>query len=669
MWIKTCEDLRSLTVFFEGVDKRANLRLVDLYQRVQYTQLVLPRLYLMCTVGSVFVMADKTSAKEVLQDMLAMMTGVQHPTRGLFLRHYLNQVTRGRLGALGDAVARCKYLQENFEEMTKLWVRMGHQDTERQDPQTREAERRQLKQLVGTNLSRLVEETEDDASLYESTVLPGLIKVVETCSDAFAQTYLLEITTHIVPNDAQMRTLPIFLSCVTSDRLAPGVDVRLVLVSLMSRLCTEPDLDFAAFEGAVAKCSQRTELGESLQMYAALAKVAMSSSGQALQRVDGVMHRVTGLLSEQAASAVKLSSKDEAMVVDVLMMPLKLESVHDLLGLKSFAALARELSPSSQATVASSVVQMVVDSEQVLPLADVESFLDAVEPAIKNNPVLLAKALFRIGVDEDKEQAVAALRIAQARMGVVNPGILLPALVARFLTVAPDRPDSLQAVHELCSSMAALDEPHNKLKGARCFLLGFQAADKANMAAQAEEFMIQALTIFEETPDSRAQAAMLPCFVGALQRSVSLADETLEGLEQKTAIHAAGLLRKPDQVRAILQSAHLFWTVEPSRPPGRNSKRTLECLQRALKVADLTPQTEQLGLFVEILNAYIFFLRAGADKIKASHVSSLIVLMRDKTKTAKDGRAVSHFAATLEYIRQLQQRQELKEIVVGGPLV
>ena len=32
--------------------------------------------------------------KEIMKDMLEMSRGVQHPTRGLFLRHYLSGQTR-----------------------------------------------------------------------------------------------------------------------------------------------------------------------------------------------------------------------------------------------------------------------------------------------------------------------------------------------------------------------------------------------------------------------------------------------------------------------------------------------------------------------------------------------------------------------------------------------
>ena len=60
---------------------------------------------------------------------------VQHPTRGLFLRSYLCQVSRSLLpdtgseyeGEGGTVLDALDFLLQNFTEMNKLWVRMQHQ--------------------------------------------------------------------------------------------------------------------------------------------------------------------------------------------------------------------------------------------------------------------------------------------------------------------------------------------------------------------------------------------------------------------------------------------------------------------------------------------------------------------------------------------------------------
>ena len=48
--------------------------------------------YLLCTVGSCFIRSKEAHAKDILKDLVEMCKGVQHPTRGLFLRSYLCQV-------------------------------------------------------------------------------------------------------------------------------------------------------------------------------------------------------------------------------------------------------------------------------------------------------------------------------------------------------------------------------------------------------------------------------------------------------------------------------------------------------------------------------------------------------------------------------------------------
>lgn len=66
----------------------------ELRSPLRYAGNIVPRLYLMITVGSVYMAVPDAPVKEIMKDMLEMSRGVQHPTRGLFLRHYLSGQTR-----------------------------------------------------------------------------------------------------------------------------------------------------------------------------------------------------------------------------------------------------------------------------------------------------------------------------------------------------------------------------------------------------------------------------------------------------------------------------------------------------------------------------------------------------------------------------------------------
>lgn len=87
--------MRYLTDYLIECHETGKHHLGDLYELVQYASSIVPRLYLMSTVGSIYLsVKDAPPQAEVLMDMMEMTKGVQHPIRGLFLRHYLGGMTR-----------------------------------------------------------------------------------------------------------------------------------------------------------------------------------------------------------------------------------------------------------------------------------------------------------------------------------------------------------------------------------------------------------------------------------------------------------------------------------------------------------------------------------------------------------------------------------------------
>ena len=56
----------------------------------------------MITVGSIYIKTKEAPAEEVLRDLVEMCRGEQHPTRGLFLRNYLSEMTKDKLPEIGS---------------------------------------------------------------------------------------------------------------------------------------------------------------------------------------------------------------------------------------------------------------------------------------------------------------------------------------------------------------------------------------------------------------------------------------------------------------------------------------------------------------------------------------------------------------------------------------
>jgi vacuolar protein sorting-associated protein 35 len=89
------DTLRHLTIYLTEAHQTGRNHLEDLYELVQYASSIIPRLYLMITVGSIYLGTDNSPPiPDILSDMMEMTKGVQDPVRGLFLRHYLGGMAR-----------------------------------------------------------------------------------------------------------------------------------------------------------------------------------------------------------------------------------------------------------------------------------------------------------------------------------------------------------------------------------------------------------------------------------------------------------------------------------------------------------------------------------------------------------------------------------------------
>ena len=252
LYMAVFDALRHLSVYLR--DNHPVNHLADLYELVQYAGNIIPRLYLMITVGTVYMAIEDAPVKEIMKDMMEMSRGVQHPIRGLFLRYYLAGQARDHLpggngdGPEGNLQDSISFILTNFVEMNKLWVRLQHQGHSREREQ-RTKERQELQLLVGSNLVRLSQLV--DLENYKKILNPLLEQVVQ-CRDVLAQEYLLEgrllrherskmftnivhiVVTQVFPDEYHLHTLDQFLSATA--RLNPHVNVKAIVIGLMDRL-------------------------------------------------------------------------------------------------------------------------------------------------------------------------------------------------------------------------------------------------------------------------------------------------------------------------------------------------------------------------------------------------------------------------------------------------
>ncbi|TPX64938.1 hypothetical protein SpCBS45565_g05516 [Spizellomyces sp. 'palustris'] len=270
LYMAIFDELRHLTTYLYDAHMSHRHHLSDLYELVQYAGNIVPRLYLMITVGSVYMRVSKEimpqsegedkgkkvngadeglkpdqedvpPIKELMKDMLEMSRGVQHPTRGLFLRYYLSGMTRDYLpdglvdgphGTIHDSI---QFILQNFIEMNKLWVRLQHQGHSR-EREKREVERKELRLLVGSSLVRLSQLEALDLEMYKSLVLPSILEEIVSCKDVIAQEYLMEVIIQVFHDDFHLRSLDAFLSATA--QLQRNVNVKQIVISLIDRFAS-----------------------------------------------------------------------------------------------------------------------------------------------------------------------------------------------------------------------------------------------------------------------------------------------------------------------------------------------------------------------------------------------------------------------------------------------
>ncbi|EED89796.1 predicted protein, partial [Thalassiosira pseudonana CCMP1335] len=165
---------------------------------------------------------------------------------------------------------------------------------------------------------------------------------------------------------------------------------------------------------------------------------------------------------------------------------------------------------------------------------------------------------------------------------------------------------------------------------AHATLPNFQNAS-TEFSGIAYDFTTQAFLVYEdEISESKAQIRAITSMVGSLLSCRSFERADYEALITKTAQYAAKLLKKPDQCRMVCVCSRLFYVGGKDDPNGyRNPQRVLECLQRALKIADACSMasSSNIQLFVEILDYYVYYYEIENPAITDKFVSGLIALI------------------------------------------
>ncbi len=234
------DEMQYFANFVKDEIKRGRI-VKDIYESVQQAKFIIPRLYLLITVASLYMEEKPKSCRDIIFDLLNMVKGVQNPIRGLFVRYYLLKMIKDKLpdidneylsdgGTFEDTI---KFILQNLEEMNRLWIRLSY-GISQNEKIIREKERNELKILVGENITRLSSLNGMTNELYENTILPKIINILLETKDKLSQQYLMECIIHAFPDEYNIKCMEKILEAI--KQLVPEVDVYSLFITLMEKL-------------------------------------------------------------------------------------------------------------------------------------------------------------------------------------------------------------------------------------------------------------------------------------------------------------------------------------------------------------------------------------------------------------------------------------------------
>lgn len=197
--------------------------------------------------------------------------------------------------------------------------------------------------------------------------------------------------------------------------------------------------------------------------------------------------------------------------------------------------------------------------------------------------------------------------------------------------------------------------------------LASKKTDDSSLSTIVQEFISQSFGLYEEhSADSTIQSRCIVAMIGTLLACRSLGKSEYEGLIMKTAQYSAKIAKKPEQCAMVMQCSQLFYVIgEGDEIVYSNDQRGLECLQRALKLADACTNSNptNVQLFVDLLDQYLFFFEKKHPLITGAYINGLVALIKEHCdKLGPYGGAVgvskTHFLRIVHYIKSMKEKTE-----------
>lgn len=762
--------------------------LSDLYELVQYSGNIIPRLYMMIAVGTTFISTGAAPTEAIMKDMIEMCRGVQSPIRGLFLRYYLSQKIKDHLpmanqDQFNDTV---EFLINNFVEMNKLWVRLQHQGHS-SERELRYQERKELKILVGANLvtlSQIIDDFQDNdqnnynlLQFYETKIFPTITEQIIQCKDHLAQVYLIDVIIQIFPVMFHFQTLNLLLNKVIIN-LNPTVNKAELIVTLIERFINYNDdeinlQDFASPQDFIGL--KKSLFGEFWAFYQKLqlSKISLNEQSTILMNLVKLTSNLEQTNYDNLNIIYKFLSQIkidvpppngdeidketqgdyEKLWLNLLIIPIQtFESVTNLVKLSFFNIFFNKITNAAYRNQICLEILNKLLNYQEIPISQTEDIDDIFkylvilinqtnEKSIKqvigitkgfnvdkefisndflNNQNNIAKILSKLNANSGnilgKVSNLIYIKkkyLSKNSASVIYTYPTLIQLILNNLRLWGSLRKSSKLVSNFKNLSIIIDELY-ELHGdyysdqvMNLYLNVAQVTDELNLANLTVELFNKIFIIYEEKlilgqgssanlintttvahnslNHNSIQYQTILVMVNKLASLRNVPAPEYQELITKVTLYGSKLLKKQDQCRAVFNCSHLFyWTetapYQESNDVFKDEKRVMECLQKALRVADscIDPYLS-IKLFIEILSKCLQFDNYGSPFITSSYVNRLIELIKTNLDNLVDDNNLKDeddkeyklfysirgfFQRNLDYIEQQKEEGRFVDVVI-----
>lgn len=713
LYLDITRKLQFIEDFFERYLKKkdSSMTIANLYEKVQYIGNIVPRLYLLITMGSLYIKSREKSASSIISDLVNMVKGVQHPTRGLFLRLYMTQKLKDKLPDKNslygnDYDSSISFLIQNFMDTVNLFCRL------RSDwrGEKRERERKQLTTLIGQNLERLSQLESINTQIYSTSVLPDILTTIIKYKDIISQEHLMLCTVSAFPDEYHIATLTMILDAIT--RLQSGVDVKTILISLIDRLnnyaknfpesIPEDIKIIELFNNSIHKISQVAQPPAEilLEIQDSLLGLSLTIHQGSIEHVNQIVEGILNTLPviEISRNNSVLQERLRTLITDTLIQ--SLTSVLNVLEIKRFGELIEYLNFSNRKYVSNELVLTVIDQSAIFSDSEqISNFFNLIDSLIKDqqdgkedtNSEAFEQEQSRVASllhNCENEDTDALFKIYISVRKFFGTGgdsrikyTLVPLLFA-FLKLADriqknteTKRATIEKVFEICTQTLQVLSKFESDLSFNLYLQVSIAADKHYQTPYTIEMLTQALLLFENFDSTKKYDALIT-ILNTLHVIHNLDTDNLTNYISNACQATSKLILKTQQCKLALYSSLLYYP-RNDNPIIESKEKALARLQTSTRIVKECRKPQQLPLLIEILNVYLIHFESNNELVTSQFINGLLDLIRDNIEEARsddfgppeiDGQEKplsvikTYFEQTRNYISRKKHEERFSEI-------